>query len=386
MNNKRVVVVVVNKDDGVLDPSETFLHAHMDGLPCTVIPMAGIPNRWRLLNTHEQYVPSRSLLPLGLRWLARKTGIASISSQDSTSFARFLRERCVSAVLAEYGSTAVKVMEACRYSGVPLIAHFHGYDAYRRDMLKVHTTSYSRLFKVASAVIAVSQHMREQLIQLGANPESTVHNSCGAAIPAETKAFPSQSERRFLAVGRLVEKKAPFLTVMAFAKVATEYSDARLDVVGDGHLRQSTEQLARSLGVADRVHFHGALTHKQVFAFMEQARCFVQHSVATPDGDHEGTPVSVLEAMGMGLPVVATRHGGILDVVEDGRTGSLVDEYDVNGMAQALLRYAADADLAQQVGSEGKKSVLANWTADKSIGRLWRTIESVIEKKQVADE
>ncbi len=282
--------------------------------------------------------------------------------------------------MAEYGPSAVSVIDACKGASVPLVAHFHGWDAYSKYELDQNAKGYSRLFKESSSVIAVSQHMREQLLKLDANSERTYHISCGTAIGATIQANPAQAEKRFLMVGRLTEKKAPFLAILAFSQVLSQHADARLDIIGDGPLRDTCIQLCKGLGITAQVVFHGAQAHKEVEIYLKRARCFIQHSVCAINGDHEGTPVGVLEAMGVGLPVVATRHGGIMDVIDDGKTGSLVDEFDVNGMAMAMMEYANNSELAQWIGKNARKMVLENWTSEKSIERLWGVVESVAAK------
>ena len=373
------VLVVINKDEGELGPSETFLRAHIEGLPCNVITLIGNPGH-RRLNIYDRHLLSRTFIPLGFRWLIRRLGFSTVASQDAKAVSRLILREKISVVLAEYGPSAVSVTDACKMAGVPLVAHFHGWDAYSEYELKKNAEDYRKLFKQSSAVIAVSQHMREQLLRLGASPENTFHNSCGTAISAAIKANPGQAKKRFLMVGRLTEKKAPFLSIQAFSQVLSQHSDARLDIIGDGPLRNVCMQLCKGLGIADQVFFHGALAHDEVVNYLKQSMCFIQHSVQAIDGDHEGTPVGVLEAMGMGLPVVATRHGGIMDVIEDGVSGSLVDEFDVNGMALAMIKYADDPVLAQQVGEVARGIVLADWTSDKSIERLWKIIKGVVNK------
>lgn len=375
------VAVIVNKSEGRLRPSESFLRAHIDGLPCTVIPLIGNPGYRCMDENRSNCVPSRRLLPLGLRWLARQAGFSCVTTQDRRAVGRFLKKKQIDAVLAEYGPTAVSVMDACRDAGVPLIAQFHGYDAYRELLLAEKADAYQRLFKSVSAVVAVSEHMRRQLQELGADPGKLFHNACGADIPGDIRASPAQAGKRFLMVGRLVEKKAPFLSIMAFAKIIAQHPDAKLDIIGDGPLRDACEQLCKSLGLSTIVTFHGATEHAVVLRSLSQSRCFIQHSVCAPDGDREGTPVGVLEAMGAGLPVVSTRHGGIVDIIEDGITGSLVNEYDVDAMARAMSLYADDATLAQRIGENGRKAVLENWTSEKSVERLWEIISRSIENR-----
>lgn len=373
------VLIVICKDGGYLRPSETFLWAHIHGLPCNVSTLIGNPG-YRQDLTNGKNILSRSFIPLGLRWISRRLGFSVVAEQDKRALIRFIRKHKINVVLAEYGTSAVSVMAACKDTDVPLVAHFHGWDAYSKYELEKNVEQYRALFKMSVAVIAVSQHMRDQLLELGANPENTFHNSCGTDIPESIQAKPEVSEKQFLMVGRLTEKKAPYLSILAFSQVLSKHPDACLSIIGDGPLYDTCLQLCKGLGITDQVVFYGAQGHETVVENLKQARCFIQHSVTAIDGDHEGTPVAVLEAMGVGLPVVATRHGGIIDVIENDITGSLVEEFDVSGMAQAMTRYADDPHLAQKIGRHARDAILANYTSSKSIERLWNIIIDVVNK------
>ncbi|GGC72851.1 glycosyltransferase [Marinobacter halophilus] len=374
------LAVVVNKDGSEFGPSETFLHAHINGMPCSVMSLVGNPG-YRMLRTGSSgpgaYLASRSVLPLGLRWLQRKMSGCTVATQDTAALKRFLVSNGISAVLAEYGPTAVSVMEACKQAKVPLVAQFHGYDAYRESLLTELEGSYRQLFENATAIVGVSTHMCEQLSKLGAPADKLFHNACGAEVSAEAAELPEQAPT-FLMVGRLVEKKAPFVSILAFADLLKHVPDARLEVIGDGPLKSPCLQMAKALSVDDRITFSGAQPHDYVLKAMKQASGFIQHSVRAPDGDMEGTPVGVLEAMGMGLPVVSTRHGGIRDIIDEGETGLLVDEYDANGMAAALIQVATKPDVAKRMGEQARAKVLENWTSEKSVERLWQIIQNSV--------
>ncbi|MBL3556709.1 MULTISPECIES: glycosyltransferase [Marinobacter] len=374
------LAVVVNKDGNELGPSETFLHAHINGMPCSVVSLVGNPG-YRMIRSGSSgagaYMASRALLPLGVRWLQRKVTGCTVATQDTSALKRFLERNQVDAVLAEYGPTAVSVMEACTQAGVPLVAQFHGYDAYRESLLAELEGGYRQLFNNAAAIVGVSTHMCEQLSKLGAPAEKLFHNACGADV-ADEPASLREHAARFLMVGRLVEKKAPFVSLLAFAELLKHVPDARLEVIGDGPLKTPCLQLAKALSVDDRIRFSGAQSHDYVLKAMKQASGFVQHSVRAPDGDMEGTPVGVLEAMGMGLPVVSTRHGGIRDIIEEGETGLLVDEYDATGMAEALVQVATKPEYAKRLGAQARARVLQNWTTEKSVGRLWEIIQKSV--------
>jgi glycosyltransferase involved in cell wall biosynthesis len=104
------------------------------------------------------------------------------------------------------------------------------------------------------------------------------------------------------------------------------------------------------------------------------------HSVEAADGDSEGTPVALLEASASGLPVVATRHAGITDVVIDGETGSLVDEGDVDMMAAHMIELARNPGLAARMGVRGRLHVAARYSIDKNVGALWEVLDAAAQR------
>ena len=370
------IAVIINKEEGSIQPSETFLNSHIYQLPEPTIPIVGIPGHRILIDTKKKKaIPSRSIFPLGFRWLMRKAKLSTIEKQDRQAVSQFLQQQKIDVVLAEYGPTAVSVMAACKDASVPLIVHFHGYDAYTDEILLEFKDQYIDLFNIASAIIAVSEHMKQQLLSIGAPENKIFVNSCGASTPKNLTATPSSSNINFLMVGRLVEKKAPFISIQAFSKVAKKFPYAKLDIIGHGPLLNLCHQTVSDLGIENQVTFHGAQSHEKVFELMKNARGFLQHSVRSPNNDHEGTPVAILEAMAMGLPVIATRHGGIPDVIEDGVTGSLIYEHNVESMAQAMLALAEDANYAQHIGEKARSSALANYTSELSNERLWNIIK-----------
>jgi glycosyltransferase involved in cell wall biosynthesis len=306
------------------------------------------------------------------RALARRLGPRA----RQRALARELRRRSVGVVLAEYGPTAVAILPACRIAGLPLVAHFHGYDASMHDTLRTYELGYRQLFVDAAAVVAVSRQMRHALIALGCPEEKVVYNPYGIDLEAFAPGRPERRPPRFLAVGRFVEKKAPQLVLRAFALVAADCPEARLVMIGDGPLLERCGELASELGVSSSVDFTGALPPAHVARHMAGARCFVQHSVTPPSGDMEGTPLAVLEAMASALPVVASRHGGIPDVVVDGVTGFLVAERDIRGTAVAMRRLAEDPGLAARLGGAGRSRA----EESHSVGMRVRLLDEVLQR------
>ena len=290
------------------------------------------------------------------------------------------RRSHVDVVLAEYGPTGVAVMEACRKSNLPLLVHFHGYDASVREVLRENAETYPAMFKQAAAIIAVSRAMERKLISLGAPAEKVHYNPCGIDCDDFDGADPEHAAPIFLAVGRFVEKKAPQLTLRAFAKVHEALPEAHLRMIGDGPLLDECRELARQLNIEQAVTFLGAQSHEVVRDEMRKARAFAQHSVEAANGDCEGTPIGILEAGASGLPVVSTRHAGIPDVVIEGETGFLVDEKDVESMAAYMVRLVHDTALASRLGHAARLHIESAFSSKHSISRLCAIIESCLIK------
>jgi colanic acid/amylovoran biosynthesis glycosyltransferase len=159
-----------------------------------------------------------------------------------------------------------------------------------------------------------------------------------------------------LSIARLVPKKGIEHALRAVALLAGEHPGLRYTIVGDGPLRSELESLARALGVADVGRVAGWRTQPDVLALARAADVLLAPSVTAPDGDAEGTPVAILEAAALGLPVVASRHSGIPDVVSEGESAILVDEADARALADAIARLR-DPALRRRMGEAGRAFV-----------------------------
>lgn len=363
------VVAVVMPYEPAL--SETFIRAHVERMPAKTVLVAGCPpaiGSRPVLSVPERaaYKMRRALLREGL------------GPETTAAYVKAFRRHRVATVLAEYGTAGVLVMNACRELGLPLVVHFHGYDASVRSVLAEHAQAYREMFAQAAGVIAVSNAMRRKLVALGAPPAKVHVIPCGVDCTAFDSADPASAPPTLLAVGRFIEKKAPHITLEAFGKARRGVPQARLRMVGDGPLLEDCRARAQALGIADAVAFLGAQPHVVVQEEMRRARCFVQHSVEAANGDCEGTPVAILEACASGLPVVSTRHAGIPDVIVDGETGFLVDERDSDAMAARMILLLREAQLARQLGQAARRRMQRGFSKQHSDGRLWAVIQSSV--------
>ena len=333
--------------------SETFVRANLAGLPFAVSAYFGdeFPlNQPARLAYGLSVLVSKACTRLG--WLRLAEWPAALVALA------LIRRHRPDVVLAEFGFHAVRVMQAAAFAEIPFVVHFRGSDLSAQRRIGVLRGRYRRLVSIASGGVCKSKQMAAKLEQLGMLP-SRILISASGANPALFKAGnPALAAPVFLAVGRFVAKKGPLKTIRAFALQPI----GELWMVGDGPLFEDARRLVQDLQLQARVCFLGVKTQPEVADLMRQVRVFVQHSLIAPDGDSEGNPVSVMEAQLSGLPVVATRHAGIPDVVLDGCTGLLVEEGDVQGMAAAMERLMADPGLAARFGSAGRDRVLAGFT------------------------
>ncbi len=359
--------------------TETFIRGHIERLPAKIV----VVHSWPPTIGNKPVLPFLTRFSYRLRRAVLKE---SPQIENNAAYVSAFSRHLPQAVLAEYGDVGVNVMEACAHLRIPLIVHFHGYDASVREVLEQNAFTYPKMFEQASALIAVSRAMESKLISLGADPRKVFYNPCGVDCDKFSRADPLHATPTFVAVGRFVEKKGPHLMLRAFALVHEQFSEATLRMLGDGPLLESSIELAKTLRIIDSVTFLGAQPHEVVCEEMRRARAFVQHSLEAANGDSEGTPVGIMEAGASGLPVVSTRHAGIPDVVIEGETGFLVDEGDIAGMAEKMIILAKDPQLAGRLGSAARGRVEDQFSQTVRDNRLWEIIMrslSVLETSEL---
>lgn len=288
-----------------------------------------------------------------------------------------LKNEKVDVVLAEYGLTAADTLRIVESLKLPLVVHFHGFDATDIQTIRNYGVRYKDVFHYASSVIAVSSKMKSDLIKMGCTEEKIVLNPCGPN-PSFIDLHPDYTGHQFVAIGRFVEKKAPYLTLLSFEKVLKKFPAARLVMIGDGPLLPVCKDIVSAVGISGSVEFKGVQSPEDIRKIMEQSIAFVQHSVTAADGDSEGTPVAVLEAQAAGLPVVATEHAGIPDVVVHNQTGLLSKERDVETMANNILSILQEDGLAQRLGTIGRKRIQEHFTMERHLQTLTDCINKAV--------
>ena len=344
--------------------SETFVRDHIESLPFEVVVFYGCD--WSL---SDEFGRSCFRLSRAFAWLLRRWSPKGAERFLSLRLAAHLKYKKIDVALAEFGTSGAFVAPPCSLAKVPLVCIFHGFDATDRFIIRKLSLRYNMLFATAFRLIAVSDHLKKELVRLGADEKKIVVSPCGARRSPGHNTKPSES-RVVLSVGRFVEKKAPHLLLISFAQVLRKRPDVVFEMVGDGPLLGACLALARALKIESAVFFRGSLAHGCVTDALKNARIFVQHSVVSSTGDSEGSPVAIAEAMMAGLPVISTRHGGIASLIDDDVTGFLVDEFDAERLAEKICALIDDDVACDLMGERGRERAIQLFSREDHLRQL----------------
>lgn len=265
-----------------------------------------------------------------------------------------------------FGHMAMHLLPLIKSSPLPVVVSFHGADAGVGMERPEWRERMRDVFFHASAVLARSQSLLDELAALGC-PRGKLHLS-RTAIPLDTFAFvprtlPEDGAFLWLQACRLIAKKGLPTTLRAFAKFRQTYPKARLQIAGDGPMKDQLVAQAQALGIADAVEFLGFIPEHRMLNRLHAAHFFVHPSQTGEDGNVEGVPNSLLEAMATGLPSLATLHGGIPEAIDHGVSGVLVAEGDDAALADAALKLANEPTAWREMGQQARVAIEQKFSA-----------------------
>ena len=243
----------------------------------------------------------------------------------------------------------------------PIVTTFHGYDA--NKLPRMYGVSYYKsLFRDGDTFTVGTEFMKGRILALGAPQDRVVKLPMGVDLSRfnyAERAAPIGGKIQLLTVARLVEVKGITFALLAVASLKERIPNIRYQIIGDGPLRAELEALARNLNISDIVEFLGTLPQEDVITALKAAHIFILPSIVTPSGEEENQGVVLAEAHAVGLPVIASRIGGIYESIRDGESGILVAPSDPKALASAILRLANDPQVCIQMGKVGRIHVEA---------------------------
>ena len=283
-----------------------------------------------------------------------------------------------------FGHIAVQLMPLLTsWCAAPVVVSFHGADVLVDLSRSIYRRSTLAMLTRVDLVLARSQSLIDALITLGCAPDKIRLHRTGiplAEFPLRERSFPpDENAWRLLQACRLIEKKGLPTSLRAFARFATRYPEARFAIAGDGPLLEPLRALSHELGIADKVRFTGFLGQDALRRELDAAHFFLHPSELGTDGNQEGVPNSLLEAMSTGLPVLGSHHGGIPEAVDHGVSGWLIREGDVDALAEGLFTLADDPMRMRKIGRAASRVVRARFEQAAQAAKLESYYEEAIQ-------
>jgi colanic acid/amylovoran biosynthesis glycosyltransferase len=242
--------------------------------------------------------------------------------------------------------------------------------------------AYDYLFETGDLLLPISNRWKDELIRLGCEEQKIVVHRMG--IDTSRFLFSPRRPRgdgkvRLLTVARLVEKKGVEYGVRAVAEVLKKYPQVEYEIAGDGPLMNDIKSLIEKLNISDRIKLLGWQRQEEIVEFMKEANILLAPSVCSKDGDWEGIPVVLMEALAQGLPVLSTQHSGIPELVQDGQSGFLVPERDVDALAEKLTYLIEHPEIWPEMGWSGRDYVERHYDINKLNDQLVRLYQRVLD-------
>jgi len=292
-------------------------------------------------------------------------------------FARIARQLDLDIIHAHFANQATyTAMLISKYAGIPFTFTAHAVDIFDSpdiDSLREKTAK-------ASAIITISYFNKNYIHKLTGTDLKKIH-VIRACVLDKFKDFNRETQKgnrkQILTVARLVKKKGIRYGILAVKRLAEKFPDIEYRIVGSGPLRAELDSLVESLNLENNVRMLGDLDASSLMSEFGKATLFILPCVRTATGDMDGIPVSLMEAMRLGIPVISTSISGISELIENGRSGLLVEEKNVVQLAGAIEIILLKEDFAFRVGDEGSKKVEESFNIHKEVGKLLKVWDAV---------
>lgn len=360
--------------------AETFIQQHVEGLSINFHFFGGhLPVR--LLSQHKKQQIDFDLSYLTWFPIAKefiKTKSINGPFVRGEKFKVALRKYKIKVLLVEYGPTAVECLPACESLGIPMIVYFHGYDVFNQEIIQKYKSEYLKVGRYASSIFVVSKLMKDRLVQLGLPAKKLILNPC-CPHPRFLTVSPNYQNKNIISIGRFVDKKAPYYTLYAFKILLKKHPEAKLFFCGDGYLLNTCINLVKMWNIEKSVIFTGNISATAILDLIGDASIYMQHSITALNGDSEGTPVSILEAMAVGLPVISTIHSGIAEAVDNGVSGFLVEEHQVEKMAEKMIYLFDNPNGLKKMGRQGRLIIEKNYNLNHHIELIKKAINNSLK-------
>jgi glycosyltransferase involved in cell wall biosynthesis len=369
MSENKPVLAVIAPD--LYNESVTFFHNHIHSIfpNRTVVVHLSTHGTQAMLDVPVLEVARRAAWPEPaapvLRTLIRQINAwraSTLTRGQRAKIATFFRKYGVTHVFAEFATSGVTIAPVARQLKLPLAVMCHGWDINVIGKMPQFRVRYRTLYAPDIQLIANGPFLKARMVSMGAPASHILTIPCAIDARSFAPVEPHHPDPvRVVMVSRLVDLKGPLLSLEAFARAAHARQNLELDIVGGGPLWSAVRGAVEEHGLGSIVRVHGPLSHQATLELVSRSDIFLQHCIKIEGQGVETQGVSLLEAMGHGIVPVVTRHGAMAYQVEDGVTGWLVDEGDVELMANRIIEMADAPDARARIGHAARQFVLKNF-------------------------
>lgn len=296
---------------------------------------------------------------------------------------------------AHFGPIGVYTLPVSKKRNLPLIVSFYGYDTSLAGVARTIPTprkfipgiekywkrAYEQMFEDASAIVTFGEVMRQSLIDLGATPDKVFDIHSGVNLKERQftpRVVDEDKPIELLMVNRLVEKKGVEIALQAVGTLCTQHPNLRLRIVGGGPLETHLKQLCTELGIENQVEFLGFKKYPEVLEMMQKAHIFLTPSIKVKDDEEGGINTTVIDALSLGLPTIATAESGS-QLILDHSTGLLAEIGDSDDLAEKIRYLIENPAKAQQMALEGRALIERDFDQVKQTAKLEDLYEKVLE-------
>jgi colanic acid/amylovoran biosynthesis glycosyltransferase len=296
-----------------------------------------------------------------------------ISAREVSALTEVLNRENAKLLHIFFGHIAVHLLPLILAWSKPSVVSFHGADVLVDMEKPAYRKATKQMLNAVTRVFVRAASLQRAVVELGCDPSKIDIVRTGIPLnefPFREREFPADGEWRFVQASRLIEKKGLATTLHAFTAFLAHYPRATLTIAGEGPMLGDLKELTRKLKIDDRVSLPGFVAPEKLREIYYASHIFLHPSETGIDGNQEGIPNAMLEAMATGLPVFATDHGGIPEAIENGVSGILVPERDYEALSQALLKAVQDRDLLARLARNGANAVAQKFDQQNQIRRL----------------
>lgn len=285
-----------------------------------------------------------------------------LTGSDKRNILAFVHANKVDILHFHYGTDAGVFLSIAKRLNVPSVVSFYGYDcsSFPHRYFGYGKRYLQTVFKYTDYCLAMSDDMKSDLLKIGCPENKIIVHYCGSDLQSfcYNRKYEAKDNINFLILASLVHKKGHLFLLQAFKKALKLTNKLlKLRIVGEGDLEYDLRKFVKKNNLLENVCFVGSLKHlsKEYLQEFYQADVFIHPSITSQNKDKEGIPSAIVEAMAMQLPVISTFHAGIPYIIHHGQNGYLVNEWDINRLAEYICIFAEDVELRKKIGKRAQK-------------------------------